>query len=129
MRLAIILVVGIYWAGAIESLAARSCMNDASDREVAEGKLSADQLHDAAGRPVQPYILNLPVPACLSSSIPDGQVGDTLEIQIFSSDPELQTSLSRFVGLSVLVRGRPFAAHTIHHHAPIVMDIHQIDSH
>jgi hypothetical protein len=31
------------------------------------------------------------------------------------------------VGQDVHVRGTPFSAHTAHHHAPIVMEISQID--
>ena len=54
---------------------------------------------------------------------------DTVEsaetIHIYSSD---ETVLKQLVGKSVKVKGDPFGAHTAHHHAPIVMEITEIDS-
>jgi hypothetical protein len=36
--------------------------------------------------------------------------------------------IDRCLGKDVMVRGRPFGAHTAHHHAPIVMEISEIDA-
>jgi len=40
---------------------------------------------------------------------------------------ESSGSKYKLTGKSVLVRGKPFPAHTAHHHAPIVMDVAEID--
>ena len=45
-----------------------------------------------------------------------------------ASGTALGYALTR-AGKTVLVRGKPFGAATVHHHAPIVMDISEIDSH
>jgi hypothetical protein len=108
---------------------ASACMSDQSDKEIAEGKLSIGAARDAAGRREKPYILTLPTPACLTASDPADSVKSTRKIHIFSSQGKVHSQIARLVGKSVLVRGRPFAAHTAHHHAPIVMDITEIDNH
>ena len=115
---------------AVPTLAcAQACMSDRSDREIAEGKLAIASRQDAAGRPERPYILTLAAPACLTATDPQDSVESTRTIHIFSSRDDVHAQIAQFVGKTVLVRGQPFAAHTSHHHAPIVMDIAEIDSH
>jgi hypothetical protein len=104
-------------------------MSDQSKQEIAEGKLAIASKRDAAGRPEKPYILTLASPACLKATDPADSVKSTRTIHIFSSQDKVQAQIARFVGKTVLVRGQPFAAHTAHHHAPIVMDISEIDTH
>ncbi len=108
---------------------AAACMSDQSPREIAESKLSIATRSDAAGRPEKPYILTLPKPACLTAKDPDDSVKSTRTIHIFSSQDKVHARIGKLVGKTVLVRGRPFPAHTSHHHAPIVMDISEIDAH
>ena len=74
------------------------------------------------------YILDLPVASCLASKDPDERVERSGKIHIFASNDSIHKSIGRFVGKTVLVRGSPFPAHTAHHHAPIVMDIQEIDA-
>lgn len=114
---------------AASALPALACMSDQSGEEIAEGKLSIASRRDAAGRPEKPYILTLAKPACLTAKDPEESVKSTRTIHIFSSEDKVHAKIARFVGKTVLVRGRPFAALTAHHHAPIVMDISEIDSH
>jgi uncharacterized protein DUF4431 len=109
--------------------ASAACMSDQSPREIAEGRLSIASRTDAAGRPEKPYILTLAKPACLTAKDPDDSVESTRTIHIFSTQDKVHARIARFVGKTVLVRGQPFAAHTAHHHAPIVMDISEIDAH
>jgi hypothetical protein len=109
--------------------AAAACMSDASKTEIAEGRVSIASKRDAAGRPQKVYILTLPKPACLTAYDPSLSVKGTRTIHIFSSNEKVHASIARLVGKTVLVRGSPFAAHTAHHHAPIVMDISEIDQH
>jgi len=96
--------------------------------EIAEGSLSEGTFEDAAGRPEQAFILTLPVPTCLTGSDEMDNVGKAETIHIYSFDEVLLESIKRFVGKDVQVRGTPFGAHTAHHHAPIVMEISEIDS-
>src|SRR3989304_7860245 len=127
MTLRTVLIMIAMAAFASQSAAAE-CMRANEGEEIAEGTLSLGNFEDAAGRPEQAFILTLPVPACLSGSDPELDVVEsTTTIHIFSSDDAVAKSLKQFVGKSVRVRGTPFGAHTAHHHAPIVMDVSEID--
>jgi hypothetical protein len=112
---------------AASASAAVSCMSDKSEAETAVGRLSIGKAKDAAGRRERPYILTLQKPVCLTTDDPDDNVGNTHTIHIFSTEDKVATQIARFVGKSISVRGRPFPAHTAHHHAPIVMDISAIE--
>jgi hypothetical protein len=112
---------------ALAAMPALACMSDQSDNEIAEGKLAIGTARDAAGRLERPYILTLVSPACLTANDPDDSVKSTPTIHLFSSKQKVHAQIARLVGKTVLVRGRPFAAHTAHHHAPIVMDIIEIN--
>lgn len=109
------------------SATANECMRSDADEEIAEGQLEVGHFQDAAGRPESSYILTLPVPTCLDANDPELSVGPTSTIHIYSSDETVHAQIQPFAGKTVLVRGRPFGAHTAHHHAPIVMDITEID--
>lgn len=107
---------------------AAECMRANEEGEIAEGTLSLGDFADAAGRPEQAFILTLPVPTCLGGSDEEESVESTTTIHVFSTDEAVAESIEKFVGQSVQVRGSPFSAHTAHHHAPIVMDINEIDA-
>jgi hypothetical protein len=107
---------------------AAECMQDNQGDQIAEGRLSLGKFEDAAGNPEQAFILTLPVPTCLDGGDPDSAVDRTTTIHIFSLDDAIRASIEKFVGKDVHVRGTPFAAHTAHHHAPIVMDVSEIDA-
>jgi Domain of unknown function (DUF4431) len=113
---------------AASSAAEAACMQDNTAGEIAEGRLSVGQFEDAAGRPETAYILTLPAPTCLSGDDEMSNVETAETIHVFSSDDALNASLERFLGKDVQIRGTPMGAHTAHHHAPIVMDISEIDS-
>jgi hypothetical protein len=106
---------------------AAECMQDNQADQIAEGRLSLGQFEDAAGNPETAFILTLPVPTCLDGGDADSAVDSTTTIHIFSLDDAIRASIEKFVGKDVHVRGTPFAAHTAHHHAPIVMDVSEID--
>jgi hypothetical protein len=65
-----------------------------------EGQLAIGNFHDAADRPESALILT-----------------------IYGDDTATQRRLRSFVGKDVRLTGEVFAAHTAHHHAPIVMDV------
>ena len=112
----------------LSAAGAAECMQDNQADQIAEGRLSLGQFEDAAGNPEQAFILTLPVPACLDSADAGGAVDSTTTIHIFSVDESVAASIKQFVGKDVHVRGTPFAAHTAHHHAPIIMDVSEIDA-
>jgi hypothetical protein len=97
--------------------------------QVAEGRLSVGHGKDAAGRPQRPYLLRTPVPVCLDGADAEDRVKSTQTIHIYPANDVIARDLRRFVGQTVLVRGNPFPRHTMHHHAPIVMEITEIDAH
>ena len=129
--------VGVFWVFvasaslliATSPSAAETCMSDKSETETAVGRLSIGKAKDAAGRPERPYILTLQRPMCLTADDTEDNVGNTHTIHIFSTEDRVARQIARSVGKSISVRGRPFAAHTAHHHAPIVMDINAITPH
>jgi len=106
---------------------AAACMQANAKGEIAEGRLSLGQFEDAAGRPEQAFILTLPASTCLSGSDEMDDVEDVETIHVYSSDEAVAGAIEHFVGKDVQVRGTPFGAHTAHHHAPIVMDVAEID--
>ena len=115
-------------AALIGSSAAHAvCMTGNQDGEIAKGTLSLGTFEDANEQPEKAFILTLPAPACLIGSDEMDNVPSADTIHIYSSDETVAQSLKQFVGKSVQVRGNPFGAHTAHHHAPIVMDISEID--
>lgn len=99
----------------------------AEREEFADGNLTERLFTDAAGRPEPAFILILPDTVCLSGEDEFDDVRDARTIQIYSSDEAVDRSVQRFVGQTVSVRGKAFGAMTVHHHAPIIMDISQIE--
>jgi hypothetical protein len=115
-------------AALIGSSAAHAiCMTANQDGEIAKGTLSLGTFEDANEQPEKAFILTLPAPTCLSGPDEMDKVPSADTVHIYSSDETVAQSLKQFVGKSVQVRGNAFGAHTAHHHAPIVMDISEID--
>jgi hypothetical protein len=73
------------------------------------------------------FILTMPVPTCLSGADESDNVKSSTTIHIYSSNDAVSKSIKKFVGKPVEVHGSAFGAITAHHHAPIVMDISDID--
>ena len=124
IRLIALIVAAISSAA---SPATAQCLKDDAPAQIAEGRLTVAQAKDAAGRTQRPYILALPTAACLDAQDPDNRVKSTRTIHVYPADNRVARELRRLVGKTVQVRGRPFAAHTAHHHAPIVMEVAEID--
>jgi hypothetical protein len=69
----------------------------------------------------------VPTPVCLTASDPGNSVKGTRTIRVYPATPKLHEAMQRLVGKTVEVRGTVFAAHTAHHHAPIVMEVAEIE--
>jgi len=110
---------------AFASTAGAACMKP-DQIERAEGRLTVGAFKDAADRPESAFILRLPTAACLDAEDGMDPVDSTRTIHVYAADGAIQASLRRLVGRAVEVRGKPFSAHTAHHHAPIVMEVQEI---
>ncbi|ALK10358.1 DUF4431 domain-containing protein [Blastochloris viridis] len=103
-----------------------ACLDANAEDAVAEGRLSRGTFQDAAGRTETAFILSLAAPTCLTGPDEFDQVPEAKRLHLYASDEAV--ALARFVGKTVRVSGRPFGAHTAHHHAPIVMDVVRIEA-
>lgn len=128
MKLSLALIVAMAAILGSGQKAAAQCMQGDKPGEIAQGALAQGMFRDAAGRPEQAFILTLAVPTCLSGAEESDNVKSTRTIHIFSSDDSVGRRIHRFVGSTVVVRGTAFGALTVHHHAPIVMDVSEIAS-
>ena len=107
--------------------AVAECLKSNVEGQSVQGRLAIGRARDAAGRPETPYILRLASNVCLAAKNREEAVRRARTIHIFSADEKLQPAFRRLVGKTVVVRGSPFIAHTAHHHAPIVMQITEIN--
>jgi len=110
------------------STASAECLKANQNGEVAEGILSLGTFEDANDRPEKAYILTLPAPVCLSGADDIDKVSSADTIHVYSSDEAVAQSLKQLVGKKVKVKGNAFGAITAHHHAPIVMEISEIEA-
>ena len=90
---------------------------------IIEGVLSEGTFTDANGQPEQAFILTPLLPTCLAGDDQVDQSEQVGEIQIISSNDQVAQNIKNVVGKDVFVQGTPSGADTVHHHAPIVMDI------
>jgi hypothetical protein len=108
------------------SAPAAACLKSNAEAQSAQGVLTIGRAKDAAGRPERPYILRLAADACLDAEDPEYAVKATRTIHVYPADEKAEPQFKRLVGKAVTVSGNPFAAHTSHHHAPIVMSVSAI---
>lgn len=78
---------------------------------------------EAGDSPEPTYLLSLNEQICVEDG---GQFADPTmmfdTVQLFSTDQTLLADLKKLVGRAVTVSGSGFAAHTGHHHAPLVLE-------
>src|SRR5262245_11460410 len=106
--------------------ASAACMKPEAE-ESAQGRLTVGNFKDAAGRSETAFILRLSASVCLDGGDAEQRVKGTRAIHVYASDGKVQAALWQRVGKVVQVRGNPFARHTAHHHAPIVMEVRAAD--
>ena len=73
------------------------------------------------------YILDLSQPACLEATDEYDKVDRSTTIHVYSTDAALLKRLRSMVGKTVHVSGYAVGEQNMHHHAPIVMSIENID--
>lgn len=105
---------------------AAPCIAEGVFGQPAQGRLTSGNFSDADGKPETALILVLDTPLCLRASSPENAVASARRIHIYATDGAIHKKLRSYVGKHVEVAGLPFAAHTAHHHAPIVMDVSSV---
>lgn len=103
------------------------CLRFDGKAERAAGLLAIGTFQDAADRPESAFILSLGAPTCLDAEDPEFRVEAAQTIHVYGVDDAVHTRIEQLTGKGVVVRGRPFGAHTSHHHAPIVMEVTDIE--
>ena len=126
MRLLLVLPIALICLSNSPAFADR-CMK-AGAEETLVGTISAGEFEDAAGRPESALILNPSEPECLTGEDENDQIDSATTVHIFGADDALHKKLQDAVGQEVLVLGMPFGAITVHHHAPIVMEVTAIQT-
>ncbi|MBV9456943.1 MAG: DUF4431 domain-containing protein [Bradyrhizobium sp.] len=106
--------------------ASAACLKANTEGQTVSGKLTVAHAKDGMGRLERPFILRLATSACLDADDPEEAVKTTRTIHIFPADEAMLPKFRKLVGKEVAATGSPFAAHTVHHHAPIVMQIKEI---
>jgi hypothetical protein len=104
-----------------------ACLKANADDQIAEGRLVIGRFKDFAGRREDAYILQLRAPACLDGEDEMDRVKRTNRIHVYPEGGKLGATMRRLVGKTVRVKGSPFGQHTAHHHAPIVMQVDDIE--
>jgi hypothetical protein len=113
-------------AALLATPAAAQCLKSNADDQAATGRLTIGRGKDATGKVERPYILRLVKNACMVGETADDKVNRTRTIHVYPKDDKLHARFKKLVGKNVRVRGRPFPAHTAHHHAPIVIEVVEI---
>jgi len=112
--------------GTASAPSSSACLAANTDSEKIVGRVRIDKFKTASGQSGSAYILDLPAATCLASNDPDERVKRSRTIHIFASQNKLHASIERFVGKAITVHGRASPAHTVHHRAPIIMDVAMI---
>ena len=105
-----------------------ACLKAGAEDQIAEGRLAIVRIAIPDTKlKEQVFMLQLAAEACLDVTDKDDEVEPTRRIHVFSMDEGLRKRMRGLVGKAVRVRGAPFGQHTAHHHAPIVMNVSDIE--
>jgi hypothetical protein len=101
-----------------------ACLMADQDGQEAEGRLERVKVTTEAYRQTETaFLLLLSKPACLEGKSEYDKVESSKRIHVFSMDEGIRRKLRKNVGKTVRVRGWAFGEHTVHHHAPIVLNV------
>lgn len=112
----------------IHVAAANACLQDNDAAQPLTGKIAVELADGSTQGPDSALILKLPAPICLDAEDAADHVASTTNVHVFGADDGVHASLQGLVGKTVLVRGRPFPAHTTYHRAPVVMEVEAVDT-
>ena len=105
-----------------------ACLKADAEDQIAEGRLASVRIEIPDYKlKEQAFMLQLDAEACLDVKDKDDEVEPTKRIHVYSLDEGLRKRMRGLVGKAVRVHGVPFGEHTIHHHAPIVMNVSSIE--
>jgi hypothetical protein len=105
-----------------------TCLVAGRDDQQAEGMLDQVKITiEAYARTDTAFILTLSKPACLEGDDEYDKVESSKRIHVYSMDDKILKKLRANAGKTVRVTGSAFGESTIYHHAPIVMDVSEIE--
>ncbi len=133
MDMRVLVVAALVWpqvsfAQVVGGRTAAGCINTAEiDAAVlVEGRLVTATFTDDYGKE-RAYILELPKPTCIDDG---GEFADPsaqfAQVQVAGTNSKTEGDLRRSVGQKIKVSGKPFAAHTRHHHRPMVVLVDRV---
>jgi len=107
-----------------------ACLKANTPDQTAEGRLTSVRISipDYGLKNEQAYILRLKTDACLDGTDEHDKVDHTNRIHVYATDDAMRKKLRAAVGKQVRVSGSPFGEETLHHHAPIVMGLSNIET-
>ncbi len=126
------LSLAILAAATLPAAAAPGCMDVRSANAAVsfEGRLERGTYTTpgaGTGQPESAYILTLDRAICIDDG---GEFADPDQsfnrVHLFTSNDRIRPRLRAAVGRRVRITGSGFAAHTAHHHAPLVVDVGSI---
>ena len=100
---------------------ARACLNSESDTESITGKLIALSSSENTENSPKRFVVELEEAQCLDHLDPEMNVESSSTVQIIIEDEQLQNTIEGLAGQTVTIKGRPFAARTREHIAPIIL--------
>jgi hypothetical protein len=104
------------------------CLFAGRDDQQVAGRLSRVKITVEAYRLTEAaFILSLAKPACLQGESEYDKVDGTKRVHVFSMDEKIRRKLRANVGKTVRVSGFAFGEQTIHHHAPIVLNVMKVE--
>jgi hypothetical protein len=105
-----------------------ACLIAQREDQQAEGKLDQVKITvEAYALRETAFLLILSKPACLEGSDEYDKVESSQRIHVFSMDDEILKKLRANIGKKVRVTGSAFGESTVHHHAPIVMNVTKVE--
>jgi len=133
MNMRVIVVVALIWpqvglAQVMGGRTAAGCINAAEpDAAVlVKGRLVTATFTDDYGKE-RAYLLELPKPTCIDDG---GEFADPgaqfAQVQVAGTNSATERTLRKSVGRKVEVSGKAFAAHTRHHHRPMVVLVDRV---
>jgi hypothetical protein len=108
--------------------AGAGCLIASRDDQQVTGRLAQVEITIEAYQLTETaFILSLAEPACLQGESEYDKVKDTRRVHIFSMDEKIRRKLRANVGQKIRVSGFAFGEHTVHHHAPIVLNVMKVE--
>jgi hypothetical protein len=133
MDMRVLVVAALVWpqvsfGQVVGSRTAAGCIDtaEANAAVLVEGRLVTAMFTDDYGKE-RAYILELPKPTCIDDG---GEFADPsaqfAQVQVAGTNSTTEGDLRKSVGRRIKVSGKAFAAHTRHHHRPMIVLVDRV---